>query len=195
MKKLKVPRIAEAGALVTVAAHKISTANWPAFPVGPATLFKIARMGEQLCLLFEVNEENPRTANFADGQPVYQDSCVEFFCKAPGSDRYFNFEFNSAGACLASSRRARKEDVRPLTADEYASIRRVSTRADRSWLLMVTIPLNLIFGEGPVGDKLLANFYKCGDLTAQPHYLSWAPIDAPKPDFHRPECFGELTLE
>ena len=33
--------------------------------------------------------------------------------------------------------------------------------------------------------KIRANFYKCGDKTAHPHYVSWAPINTPQPDFHR----------
>ena len=43
-------------------------------------------------------------------------------------------------------------------------------------------------------EKLLGNFYKCGDATEMPHYLSWNPIQTERPDFHRPEFFGELYL-
>ena len=43
-------------------------------------------------------------------------------------------------------------------------------------------------------EKLLGNFYKCGDATLLPHYLSWSQIDTEQPDFHRPEFFGELLL-
>ena len=38
------------------------------------------------------------------------------------------------------------------------------------------------------------NFYKC-DESLHPHFGSWNPIEAPAPDFHRPECFGKLMLE
>lgn len=41
---------------------------------------------------------------------------------------------------------------------------------------------------------LRGNFYKCGDLTAEPHYLSWSPIAFERPNFHLPEFFGELLL-
>jgi len=41
---------------------------------------------------------------------------------------------------------------------------------------------------------LRANFYKCADKTAHPHYVSWNPIETDKPDFHRPEFFGRLTF-
>lgn len=194
MKSLHVPVINELSALSALPARPIGCASWEAFPGGPGASFRIARLGATLCILFEVNEENPRTVNEADGTPVYQDSCVEFFCKAPAAGHYFNFEFNSAGACRAASRIARHVDVRPLTADEYASIRRVSGRFEAGWWLLVELPMDLIFGADDARGALLANFYKCGDLTAEPHYLSWAPISAPKPDFHRPESFARLEL-
>jgi hypothetical protein len=41
----------------------------------------------------------------------------------------------------------------------------------------------------------MANFYKCGDETPEPHFLSWNPIDLPKPNFHVPQFFGQLELE
>ena len=55
---------------------------------------------------------------------------------------------------------------------------------------LVILPLDVSDPE-----SIRANFYKCGDKTAHPHYLSWSPIDTPKPDFHRPEFFGELILK
>jgi len=45
------------------------------------------------------------------------------------------------------------------------------------------------------GKTMRANFYKCGDKLQTPHFLSWAPIDLPKPKFHCPEFFGELVFE
>ena len=41
---------------------------------------------------------------------------------------------------------------------------------------------------------LKANVYKCGDKTEHPHYLAWNRVEAPAPDFHRPECFGEMIF-
>ena len=57
------------------------------------------------------------------------------------------------------------------------------------------IPFSLIgIDKHHIPTSLKANFYKCGDLTAHTHFLSWSPIDAPKPDFHRPDFFGTLEL-
>ena len=44
------------------------------------------------------------------------------------------------------------------------------------------------------GMTLRANFYKCGDDTAQPHYIAWNAVDHPTPNFHLPQYFGELHL-
>jgi hypothetical protein len=43
-------------------------------------------------------------------------------------------------------------------------------------------------------ESLRANFYKWGDGTSVPHYLTWSHIVTETPDFHRPEFFGELFL-
>jgi hypothetical protein len=45
------------------------------------------------------------------------------------------------------------------------------------------------------GMILRANFYKCGDNTAQPHYIAWNAVNHPTPNFHLPQYFGELHLK
>ena len=36
------------------------------------------------------------------------------------------------------------------------------------------------------GLRARMNLYKCGDDLSHPHFLSWQPIEAPKPNFHLP---------
>ena len=45
------------------------------------------------------------------------------------------------------------------------------------------------------GLKVKGNVYKCGDMLPHPHFLSFFPIDLPKPDFHRPDFFGSVEFE
>ena len=54
---------------------------------------------------------------------------------------------------------------------------------------------NAMTGTKLNGKTARANFYKCGDDMAVPHYISWNPIGCPRPDFHRPEYFGTLKFE
>ena len=44
------------------------------------------------------------------------------------------------------------------------------------------------------GGIVKGNFYKC-DETIHPHFGTWNRVIAPQPDFHRPECFGEMQVE
>ena len=45
-----------------------------------------------------------------------------------------------------------------------------------------------------IDRDMMGNFYKC-DENANAPFGSWAPIVAPKPDFHRPEYFGRIWIE
>ena len=75
-----------------------------------------------------------------------------------------------------------------------------SARTESGWEITYKIPFDFIRQLYPdftaeSGTVLRGNFYKCGNLTANKHYLSWSPTDSDTPNFHMPECFGELVLE
>src|ERR1035437_7500671 len=73
----------------------IDMLNWPTqFPYKPSCQFKIARSAQSLFIHFKVIESTVRALFTNDQDPVWEDSCVEFFCKIPEQDAYFNFEFN-----------------------------------------------------------------------------------------------------
>ena len=184
----------------------INHVNWPdAFPEKPETTVEVTNDHERLYLHFRVKGNQLRAVTTEDQGPVWEDSCVEFFCQVPGEPYYFNFETNCIGAMVASRRRGRAEDVQPLPKEEMALIRRQCTFPREafeekdglwSWEMELAIPLRLIFrNQAPVfPQKLRANFYKCADKTRKPHFVSWQPINLPKPDFHCPQFFQEITL-
>ena len=182
----------------------VDRANWPdAFGYRPVCAGNIARYDGGLALRFHVQGLDLRAQNLEDNGRQWEDSCCEFFVSEPDGDRYFNFEINCIGRILGASGAGRHERVRQDLSD-LARIRRIASlpaqaydEADilRSWDIAVLIPFDL-FGADPAcpPKSLKANFYKCGDETAHPHFLSWNPIATPQPDFHRPEFFGELIL-
>lgn len=144
----------------------------------------------------DIRAEYPRTDLLAN---TYEDSCLEFFISpVPGDARYMNFEFNpncAVGAQIGTTKTDRTRLVR--TDDPYQA---VSTRTDDGWEITYRIPFDLIRSFYPdfsveSGMVLHGNFYKCGNLTVKKHYLSWNPIESDTPNFHVPECFGELVLE
>ena len=182
----------------------VECVNWPeTFPYAPLCSGRIARTQDALVVDFRVSGLDLRAQNLTDNGRQWEDSCVEVFIKDPEEDTYYNFEINALGKVLACSGADRHGRVaRP--AEEMEEILRFGQLEGGpldeggiwTWRVGVVIPFELI-GVDPenLPDSIRANFYKCGDKTAHPHYLSWSPIDTPKPDFHRPEFFGELLLK
>ena len=71
---------------------------------------------------------------------------------------------------------------------------------ETTWYLEYAIPFDILKTyynmEPPIsGSTWRANFYKCADKTSHPHWLTWSPVDFPKPRFHLPEFFGSLLFE
>ncbi|MDD4514661.1 carbohydrate-binding family 9-like protein [Massilibacteroides sp.] len=182
----------------------INTVNWAEFPYQPIVIVDVARTDKNLYLRYFVKGNSLKASYVEDGSPVHKDSCVEFFVKTPDSPHYYiNFEFNCIGTCDAAYRESRTEKI-GFDEKEYMSIRRHSSLEVKpfdeqtgvfSWELTVSIPFGLIgLDSKDLPEKILANFYKCADDTQYPHFLSWAPINLPEPNFHCPEFFGELYL-
>ena len=198
--------IAEVGETLYTEAPKfaINSVNWKEqFPYHPITAFAAAHSREYIYVDFFTRCNYLRAVNYKNNSPVSQDSCVEFFLQVPGSDEYWNFEFNCIGTVNASHRVKRSEPTR-LTDEEIATIRRYASCGTRpfeemegvfAWNLTVAIPFKLVgIDANNLPKYILGNFYKCGAKMSLPHYLSWAPIDTPAPDFHRPEYFGRINF-
>lgn len=216
MKSLSIPYLPELNALsVELASNyldengarvSVEAVNWPeTFGYRPLTTVSVAYGKSGLYILFQVHGNCLRAANIKDNQNVHEDSCVEFFVKQKDSDFYYNFEFNCIGVCKAAKHLKDRNNATDFTPDQLRKIGRWSSIGSRafhelngmfSWELCVSIPFELMEVDPEnVPEKLLGNFYKCADATNQPHYVSWSPIKTEKPDFHRPEFFGELFLQ
>ena len=155
--------------------------------------------GEGFALQMTCMESEPLAVykNFDD--PVWKDSCLEFFASFNNaSPLYMNLEMNSAGAFLMGIRTSRENK---RSAAEIVALPPVKATKDEGfWRVEYMISFEIIeklFGKTELksGSVFKGNFYKCGDDTAVPHFGSWAPIGTEKPDFHRPEYFGELVIE
>lgn len=180
--------------------------NWVNdFSYRPITNFNIARSTNSIFIKFSVRGSMLRAIYSNDHDPVHEDSCVEFFCMPEESEKYTNFEFNCIGTCSASSRKSRIENVVPFSMEEMKTIERFPSLGRRvfkemegmfEWELTVKIPFKLMkIDPTNLPKKIRGNFYKCADGTDSPHYVSWSPIQTEKPDFHRPEFFGELFFK
>lgn len=144
----------------------------------------------------EIRAEYPATDLLAN---TYEDSCLEFFLSpVSGDSRYLNFEFNPNGAVGAQIGTTKTDRTRLVRTDDPYQASAVRT-AD-GWEISYRVPFDFIRSFYPdftveSGMELRGNFYKCGNLTVQKHYLSWNPIESDTPNFHMPEYFGVLVLE
>lgn len=176
----------------------------------PVTQARLAYDDLALYLIFRVADRFVRVAHKHPQAPVCEDSCVEFFF-TPGTrlaDGYFNLEVNAGGTAYFSHRQSRKIAVREIAAADLQQVRIAhSLTADASeerpdpivWTIEYAIPFSMLATYAPVdipasGTRWRANFYKCADQSSHPHWLTWATIDNPYPDFHRPEFFGTLLF-
>ena len=187
---------------------RIETVNWPSeYPYAPFCAGRIGRTYDSLVIDFRVSGLDLRVQNMSDRGRIWEDSTCEFFVQVPGSEEYFNFEVNAAGRLIAARGTGRGDRVF-LPDEAFGQIVRITavdglpTLKDPvdyqglwNWRVMLIIPFEVI-GLDPdaLPATLRGNLYKCGDLTAHPHYVTWAPIDTPSPDYHRPEFFGEFEL-
>ena len=183
----------------------IDKVNWKEqFPKSLPVTVHVAHDGERIYLCYNTRGEAVCAVNTEDFGSVWQDSCVVFFMQREGEKTYRNFECNILGALLAA-RHETREIAEHLT-EEMPAIYRHSTinhryEGDRQvsdWSLYLEIPkkaMGFAAYETLSGQKIRANFYKCGDETPEPHYISWNAINLPSPDFHVPQFFGLLELE
>ena len=200
-------RIEEVGDFLELEAEKYSIAGrtWAdEYPYHPVTIFTIGRSDSAIFIDFFVRGNYLRAVNYKNNSPVADDSCVEFFMKLPDSKEYWNFEFNCIGTVNASHRVERTSPTR-LTDEEISTIRRYASCGTRpfeemegifAWNLTVAIPFSLVgIDPGNLPQYILGNFYKCGNKLPRRHYLSWAPVRTPAPDFHRPEFFDDIVFD
>ena len=129
-----------------------------------------------------------------------EDSCLEFFFSPmPGDDRYFNIEYNP-NCCVYLGIGSGISDLMRLIPASGILFSPQALRTSDGWEITYEIPFSFIrrffpdFAPAP-GKTMRGNFYKCGDLTVQEHYLCWNMITGDKISFHRPCDFGLLEFE
>ncbi len=185
----------------------IGVLNWDAFPYAPEVKFRIARNKNDIWLKYYVTEENILAKHTDTNSAVSRDSCVEFFFDPLGDGNYYNFEINCIGTIHLAYGPARgnREYVDPNVIEKY--IKAESTlgnqpfaekKGGHTWEMTIVIPAEVMTHNKGITLKGLdakSNFYKCGDDTSQKHYVTWNPIETEKPDYHRPEYFGNLFFE
>lgn len=176
----------------------------------PKTLAKMGYDSENIYVIFKVEDQFVRAVTDGFHEPVWEDSCCEFFF-TPGKDidkGYFNLEMNCGGTLLLHFNKVARKDMVEV---DVADCKKIEISASlppiidpeitepTTWMLEYKIPIAILekyttVEKPATGVTWKGNFYKCGDKTSQPHWLTWSVVDEPDPNFHVPESFGSLEF-
>lgn len=151
---------------------------------------------DKLYVHLHADERRIRAENYGPLDQPCRDSCLEFFLSADEKNiRYLNIEINPNLCIFFGFGTGRNNLMRILLPDGVKTINANCSRTNTSWDITYELSfslLQLFFPDFTPTGRIRGNFYKCGDLTEQPHYYAWNYIKTPTPDFHRPEYFGEM---
>ncbi|MBN1337993.1 MAG: hypothetical protein JXA03_01645 [Bacteroidales bacterium] len=188
-----------------VVTNPVQVMNWKNFNYRPQVNFRIGHIKNEIWLKYYVRERHIRAMETRTNGEVYKDSCVEFFI-IPAGENYYNFEFNCIGTihlAWGPGRHGRKF-VDPSVIERIEVKSSLGNQpfdnrtGDFEWEMMIRIPVEC-FSYSKIKTlrelSARANFYKCGDETAEPHYVTWNPVGTENPDYHRPEFFGKVFFE
>jgi len=184
--------------------NHIGMVPWPHYGYKPDVYFAIAYGHDSIFIKYYVSEKSVKAIYGKPNEPVYKDSCVEFFISFGNEEAYYNFEFNCAGTCMLgfgiskANRKLLPESVIRMIRHQ-ALLKPVNNpeQGNISWELTLIIPLEVFYYHSLVslnGKQCQGNFYKCGDELPDPHFLTWNDIKSTYPDFHLPEFFGEMQF-
>lgn len=191
----------------------------------PRTEVKLCYSDTGLFGIFRVRDQYVRCVRTEYMEPVYKDSCVEFFVRPRPGCGYFNFEFNCGGTLLCSyiSDSERTADgfkqFTPLPVEDGRQVRvypafpeilpeRGLERGPKTVSPEITEPVTWVL-EFFIPFALLEKYAGCiGDLPGQEwganffkcgdetSHPHWASWQPLHSlNFHLPECFGLLKFE
>jgi hypothetical protein len=177
----------------------------------PFVQAKLGYDDDAIYVIFKVDDQYVKAVHANHQDPVYKDSCVEFFF-APEADvdsGYFNLEMNCGGTMLFHHQRQRATDVIHISDQDVEQVTVAHSlpklvdpeiQKKTTWVVEYRIPFSMLrkyrnFHNPNSGETWRANLYKCADDTSHPHWLTWANVDFPRPNFHLPEYFGTLEFQ
>jgi hypothetical protein len=178
----------------------------------PLTQARLLRSGRQLCVHFAVDDRYVRARHSQYQDPVYKDSCVEFFVRPAPDAGYFNFEINAVGTLLLSyvfDHRRTGKGFAGITWVDAETAGEVTVKTSLSgvidpeittptrWFAKAVIPFSIFDAYLPspaaVDHGWTGNFYKIASETSHPHWAAWSPIGE-ELNFHCPEHFGAFRF-
>ena len=172
---------------------------------GPDTFATLAWLPEKgFELTMWCFEEDPLAVYRNPNEPVHTDSCMECFLNVfpeLTGKGYISVEANANGASHSSfgTDRHNRDYIlnlgQPHPEVEVTYHVRDGRKRWQTRTIIRRDVLESLYGRpcdfGP-GHKMRANFYKCAEAVAQPHWGAWSAVS--RLDFHMPEHFGILEI-
>lgn len=195
----------------------IAVWRWPDSGHHPRTQARVLWHHEGLAAIFRVEDRWVRAVASHFGDPVSQDSCVEFFLSPysmDATDAYFNFELSCNGTlllrrCSSTTERSWGRKSPLLAGADACMVQIASTLSGTidpeiedpvTWCVEFHAPFKLFsryYVDLPPpapGTEWKGNLYKCAGATSHPHWGTWAPIELDRPAFHSPAFFQPLRF-
>jgi hypothetical protein len=177
----------------------------------PVVKAKMMYDENNLYVIFNVSDRYVRCITNTINGPVWEDSCVEFFFSPDTEypERYFNLEVNCGGTPLMHYNVIPDVNIRKLDIADIGMIEIAHSLPPKSdpeitfpvnWTVEYKIPLELVgkysgLTNPQPGVEWRANFFKIAENNSNPHYITWAPVDNPEPNFHLPHFFGLIKFQ
>jgi hypothetical protein len=177
----------------------------------PVAQAKMMYDGDNIYVIFRVQDRYVRciAKNFNDR--VYEDACVEFFF-SPDTDlplRYFNLETNCGGTALMRYNIIPRKESKMLENSDFEKIEIAHSMPKIvdpeitepiTWTIEYKIPLSMLEKFSKItrpkqGASWRANFYKIAEKGSNIHFITWSVVEQEKPDFHLPQFFGILKFQ
>jgi hypothetical protein len=187
--------------------NSINTVNWAAFPYQPEVTFRIGHHNNEIWIKYYIREAHVLAKRTRTNSATHRDSCLEFFLDPKADGNYYNFEVNAIGTVHLAYGPGigRRTFVDPQLIEEKIRVKSSlgqtpfdELEGEQKWEMTLVIPSEVLVHDPGIQFAELqsrANFFKCGDDSAVPHYLSWNTVDTERPDFHTPQFFGTLLFE
>ncbi len=176
----------------------------------PVTKAKLAYDDEAIYVIFHVEDQYVKAVHTENQEAVYKDSCVEFFFVPDGKieQGYFNLEMNCGGTMLFHHQIKPRTGSVAIKTNHISQIKVATTLpkivdpemdSKTTWVVEYRIPFSMLkeyhdFDNPSDGTVWRANFYKCADDSSHPHWITWAPVNHPVPNFHLPDFFGTIKF-
>jgi hypothetical protein len=182
--------------------QEIDSLLWSNNGYFPQVAFCMAYTDHSILLKYFVKEKYAIARHAHVNDLVYKDSCVEFFLSFDNGVNYYNLEFNCIGTPYGAYGPGNPNRTE-LPVDVVKKIKvsvppkNIDKEGVTEWEVALDIPFSVFIYDKITslkGAECKANFYKCGDETPEPHYLSWNNILSSKPNFHVPEFFGTVKF-